>query len=78
VSNAKNPVATGHFESNRVDIAPKFKRQGRDAAHFPPSPSASVTGAITVDENGRVLPGARRFAACKRLGHRTVQPQLCA
>jgi hypothetical protein len=29
----QNPVATGHFESNRVDIAPKFKRQGRDAAH---------------------------------------------
>jgi hypothetical protein len=31
---------------------------------------------ITVDENGRLLAGARRLAACKRLGLETVEVKI--
>ena len=73
-------MATGHFESNRVDIAPKFKRQGRDAAHFRPhhrrpSPARSRRHRRAGGQHRRGLAAAPgRHHARQRADQRAIEP----
>ena len=73
--NQKGKAATGRISA--ITIGVRHRRDLGDIAGLATSiVKIGLLHPITVDENGRVLAGARRLAACKRLGLETVEVKI--
>jgi ParB-like chromosome segregation protein Spo0J len=62
---------------DRIVVGERHRRDMGDIAGLAASIDAiGLLNPITVDENGRLLAGARRLAACKLLGRKEVEVRI--
>ena len=70
-------TAPAAFSINKIIIGERHRRDLGDIDGLAASiADIGLLNPITVDENGRLLAGARRLAACKRLGMEKIEVKI--